>query len=91
MADVKRTRYYAESEGMTIDRKTGEYSNKIVRVSGRFKTLEAAERSIRRHYKDFLPKVTRIGVQEYVMPEEEFYRHAEEVKPDDNKENKNNK
>lgn len=91
MADVKRTRFYAESDGVTVDRKTGEYHEQTVRVSGRFKTLEAAEKSIRRHYKDFLPRETRIGMQEYVMPEDEFYRQATPVEPDGEKNTKDNK
>jgi len=70
MADVKRTRFYAEANGLTIDRKTGEYHKQTVRVTGRFKTKEAAEKSIRRHYKDFLPSDVRLGVQEYVMTPE---------------------
>ena len=91
MADVKRTRFYAESDGVTIDRKTGEYREQTVRVSGRFKTKDAAEKSIRRHYKDFLPRETRIGIQKYVMPEDEFYRQAKPVEPDDEKNTKDNK
>ncbi len=91
MADVKRTRYYAEADGVTVDRKTGEYHEKTVRISGRFKTKDAAEKSIRRHYKDFLPRDTRIGMQEYVMQEDEFYRQATPVEPDDEKNTKNNK
>lgn len=91
MADVKRTRYYAESDGVTVDRETGEYREKTVRVSGRFKTKDAAEKSIRRHYKDFLPRDTRIGMQEYVMSEDEFYRQATPVEPDGEKNTKNNK
>lgn len=91
MADVKRTRYYAEADGVTVDRKTGEYHEQTVRVSGRFKTLEAAEKSIRRHYKDFLPRDTRIGMQEYVMSEDEFYRQATPVESDDEKNTKYNK
>ena len=91
MADVKRTRYYAEADGVTVDRKTGEYHEQTVRVSGRFRTKDAAEKSIRRHYKDFLPRDTRIGMQEYVMPEDEFYRQATPVEPDDEKNTKDNK
>lgn len=91
MADVKRTRYYAEADGVTVDRKTGEYHKKTVRVSGRFKTKDAAEKSIRRHYRDFLPRDTRIGMQEYVMSEDEFYRQAIPVEPDDEKKTKDNK
>lgn len=91
MADVKRTRYYAESDGVTVDRETGEYREKTVRVSGRFKTKDAAEKSIRRHYKDFLPRDTRIGMQEYVMSEDEFYRQATPIEPDGEKNTKNNK
>ncbi|QHJ77215.1 MAG: hypothetical protein [Bacteriophage sp.] len=91
MADVKRTRFYAESDGLTIDRKTGEYREQTVRVTGRFKTKEAAEKSIRRHYKDFLPKDTRLGMREYVMSEDDFYRQAKEVEPDSEKNTKNNK
>ena len=91
MADVKRTRYYAEADGVTVDRKTGEYHEKTVRVSGRFRTKDAAEKSIRRHYKDFLPRDTRIGMQEYVMSEDEFYRQATPVDSDDQKNTKNNK
>ena len=91
MADVKRTRYYAEANGVTVDRKTGEYHEKTVRISGRFKTKDAAEKSIRRHYKDFLPRDTRIGMQEYVMSEDEFYRQATPVESDDEKNTKNNK
>lgn len=91
MADVKRTRFYAESDGVTIDRKTGEYHEQTVRVNGRFKTLEAAEKSIRRHYKDFLPKDTRLGMCEYVMSEDDFYRQATPVEPDDEKNEKDNK
>ena len=89
MADVKRTRYYAEADGVTVDRETGEYHEQTVRV--RFKTKDAAEKSIRRHYKDFLPRDTRIGMQEYVMPEDEFYRQATPVEPDDEKNTKDNK
>lgn len=88
MADVKRTRFYAESDGVTIDRETGEYHEQTVRVNGRFKTVEAAEKSIRRHYKDFLPKTTRLGMSEYVMSEDDFYRQAHEVELDGKKENK---
>lgn len=91
MADVKRTRFYAESDGVTIDRKTGEYREQTVRVNGRFKTKDAAEKSIRRHYKDFLPKDTRLGMREYVMSEDDFYRQAKEVEPDGEKNAKDNK
>lgn len=91
MADVKRTRFYAESDGVTIDRKTGEYHEQTVRVNGRFKTKDAAEKSIRRHYKDFLPKDTRLGMREYVMSEDDFYRQATPIESDDEKNEKDNK
>ena len=91
MADVKRTRFYAEANGLTIDRKTGEYHKETVRVTGRFKTKEAAEKSIRRHYKDFLPSDVRLGVQEYIMSEDDFYRQAHEVELDSEKNAKDNK
>ncbi len=91
MADVKRTRFYAESYGVAIDRDTGEYHEQTVRVNGRFRSLEAADRSIRRTYRDFLPKNTRLGMSEYVMSEDDFYRQAKEVEPEGEKKTKDNK
>lgn len=91
MADVKRTRYYAESDGVAVDRETGEYHEQTVRVDGRFRSLEAGERSIRRTYRDFLPKTTRLGISEYVMSEDDFYRQAKEVEPEGEKDTKDNK
>lgn len=91
MADVKRTRFYAESDGVMLNRQTGETSDETVRVDGRFRSDEAAQRAVYRRYRgDFLPKNVRIKSEEYVMTEDDFYKYAHKMEKD-NKQTKNDK
>lgn len=91
MADVKRTRFYAESDGVMLNKETGEISNETVSVNGRFRSTEAAQRAVYRRYGGkFLPKNVRIKSEEYVMKESDFYKYAHKVEKDE-KQEKNNK
>lgn len=91
MSDVTRKRSFVEATGVMLDPATGEYSEQTVRLDGRFKTAESAERSVRRRFTDFLPKNVVLREEEYTMPEEEFYRRARRIDDGDGKKTKKTK
>lgn len=76
MADIKRTRVYAEADGVILG-DDGSIEETRVTTTGNFKSLENAERSIRRHFPDFLPKDVRVKSCTYVMNENRFFDEAE--------------
>lgn len=81
MADIKRTCVYAEADGVILE-EDGSIKDTTVTTTGNFKSLENAERAIRRHFPDFLPKDVRVKSCTFVMDENMFFDDArsEEVK-----------
>lgn len=75
MADIKRTRVFAMADGVCIEN-DGSIKEESVTVTGNFRTLENAEKAVRRHFPDFLPKDVRVVSCTYSMDENRFFDEA---------------
>ena len=72
---IKRTRYYSEVEGVTLD-DNGEVKHTAVIVDGRCKNADIAMKKAKRHNPTFLPTSAVYHMQECTMADDIFYNNA---------------
>ena len=75
MADIKRNCVYAEADGVILG-EDGSIEETTVTTKGNFKSLDNAEKAIRRHFPNFLPKDVRVKSCTYSMDENMFFDEA---------------
>lgn len=76
---VKRSRYYNEVSGVTVDA-DGNVQQSSVIVDGRCRDERNAMKRAKREYDgEFIPTSARQFAVKYVMPDNVFFEHAEAV------------